>query len=222
MTGKEKVTLETYVQMQDLDAVLACANTRFMVMSGGQYELVRRQTAENNRNQSGLDLDVIDHYNGTARSVKSLSGGESFKASLSLALGLSDRVQSAAGGVRLDAMFVDEGFGSLDEESLHQALHALTDLLAATGWWESSPMWRTCARPSTGRSWLPKLPPAAATPPSYNCIQIQNTPARLAAVQGCSFFLVIVWRLSQFVATPRLKGHIGQMKSRDLGIGKGI
>lgn len=128
LTGKEKVTLETYVQMQDLDAVLACANTRFMVMSGGQYELVRRQTAENNRNQSGLDLDVIDHYNGTTRSVKSLSGGESFKASLSLALGLSDRVQSAAGGVRLDAMFVDEGFGSLDEESLHQALHALTDL----------------------------------------------------------------------------------------------
>ena len=121
LTGKEKVTLETYVQMQDLDAVLACANTRFMVMSGGQYELVRRQTAENNRNQSGLDLDVIDHYNGTTRSVKSLSGGESFKASLSLALGLSDRVQSAAGGVRLDAMFVDE-------ESLHQALHALTDL----------------------------------------------------------------------------------------------
>lgn len=95
LTGKEKVTLETYVQMQDLDAVLACANTRFMVMSGGQYELVRRQTAENNRNQSGLDLDVIDHYNGTTRSVKSLSGGESFKASLSLALGLSDRVQSA-------------------------------------------------------------------------------------------------------------------------------
>ncbi len=128
LTGKEKVTLETYVQMQDLDAVLACANTRFMVMSGGQYELVRRQTAENNRSQSGLDLDVIDHYNGTTRSVKSLSGGESFKASLSLALGLSDRVQRAAGGVRLDAMFVDEGFGSLDEESLHQALHALTDL----------------------------------------------------------------------------------------------
>lgn len=128
LTGKEKVTLETYVQMQDLDGVLACANTRFMVMSGGQYELVRRQTAENNRSQSGLDLDVIDHYNGTTRSVKSLSGGESFKASLSLALGLSDRVQSAAGGVRLDAMFVDEGFGSLDEESLHQALHALTDL----------------------------------------------------------------------------------------------
>ena len=97
LTGKEKVTLETYVQMQDLDAVLACANTRFMVMSGGQYELVRRQTAENNRNQSGLDLDVIDHYNGTTRSVKSLSGGESFKASLSLALGLSDRVQSGRG-----------------------------------------------------------------------------------------------------------------------------
>lgn len=197
MTGKEKVTLETYVQMQDLDAVLACANTRFMVMSGGQYELVRRQTAENNRNQSGLDLDVIDHYNGTTRSVKSLSGGESFKASLSLALGLSDRVQSAAGGVRLDAMFVDEGFGSLDEESLHQALHALTDL-ARSDRLVGIISHVADLRAAIDRQILvTKLPPAAATPPSYNGIQIQNTPARRAAVQGCSCFLVIVWRLSQ-------------------------
>ena len=97
-------------------------------MSGGQYELVRRKEAENNRAQSGLDLDVIDHYNGTVRSVKTLSGGESFKASLSLALGLSDEVQSSAGGIKLDTMFVDEGFGSLDEESLSQAMKALTAL----------------------------------------------------------------------------------------------
>ena len=90
--------------------------------------MVRRQVAENNRSQSGLELDVIDHYNGTQRSVKTLSGGESFKASLSLALGLSDEVQSSAGGIRLDTMFVDEGFGSLDEESLRQAVGTLASL----------------------------------------------------------------------------------------------
>lgn len=126
--GKEKIMLETYIQMTYFDRIIARANTRFMVMSGGQYELKRRIEAENNRSQSGLELDVIDHYNGTERSVKTLSGGESFKASLSLALGLSDEIQSAAGGVRLDTMFVDEGFGSLDEESLRQAMAALAGL----------------------------------------------------------------------------------------------
>lgn len=128
LTGKEKIRLETYIQMTYFDRIIRRANTRFMVMSGGQYELKRRETAENNRSQSGLELDVIDHYNGSCRSVKTLSGGESFKASLSLALGLSDEIQSAAGGIRLDTMFVDEGFGSLDEDSLSQAMRALTDL----------------------------------------------------------------------------------------------
>lgn len=128
LSGKEKIMLETYVQTAYLDRILARANTRFMVMSGGQYELKRLTEAENRRSQSGLSLSVIDHYNGTQRSVKTLSGGESFKASLSLALGLSDEIQSAAGGVRLDTMFVDEGFGSLDEESLQQAVRALTQL----------------------------------------------------------------------------------------------
>lgn len=128
ITGKEKVMLETYIQMTYFDRIIARANTRFMVMSGGQYELKRRVEADNVRSQSGLDLDVIDHYNGTERSVKSLSGGESFKASLSLALGLSDEIQSSAGGVRLDTMFVDEGFGSLSESSLDQAMRALTGL----------------------------------------------------------------------------------------------
>lgn len=128
ISGKEKIMLETYVQMTYFDRIIERANTRFMVMSGGQYELKRRLEAENNRSQSGLELNVIDHYNGSERSVKTLSGGEAFKASLSLALGLSDEIQSSAGGVKLDTMFVDEGFGSLDEESLQQAIRALSGL----------------------------------------------------------------------------------------------
>ena len=120
--------LETYIQMTYFDRIIARANTRFMVMSGGQYELKRREVPESNRGKSGLELDVIDHYNGTERSVGSLSGGESFQASLSLALGLSEEIQSSAGGVRLDTMFVDEGFGSLDGESLQQAIRALSGL----------------------------------------------------------------------------------------------
>lgn len=128
LSGKEKVMLETYIQMHYFDRIIQRANVRLMVMSGGQYELERRKGADNNKKQSGLELDVIDHYNGTKRSVKTLSGGESFQASLSLALGLSDEIQSAAGGIRLDTMFVDEGFGSLDEESLQQALRVLAGL----------------------------------------------------------------------------------------------
>lgn len=128
INGKEKVALETYVQMTFFDRIIARANIRFMVMSGGQYELKRRADAGDYRSQSGLELDVVDHYNGSERSVKTLSGGESFKASLSLALGLADEIQSSAGGVRLETMFVDEGFGSLDEESLDQAIRALGGL----------------------------------------------------------------------------------------------
>lgn len=128
IAGKEKIMLETYIQATYFDRIINRANTRFMVMSGGQYELKRREEALNNHSQSGLELDVIDHYNGSVRSVKTLSGGESFMASLSLALGLSDEVQSSAGGIQLDTMFVDEGFGSLDEESLQQALRSLSSL----------------------------------------------------------------------------------------------
>lgn len=128
LTGKEKIMLETYVQMTYFDRIISRANTRLRIMTGGQYELKRREEAENKTSKSGLELDVIDYYNGTERSVKTLSGGESFKASLSLALGLSDEVQSMAGGIRLDTMFVDEGFGSLDEESLRQAIRALSEL----------------------------------------------------------------------------------------------
>ena len=128
ISGKEKIMLETYIQMSYFDRIINRANTRLMVMSGGQYELKRSKEAENNRSQTGLELNVIDHYNGTERSVKTLSGGESFKASLSLALGLSDEIQSLSGGIKLDTMFVDEGFGSLDDESLSQAIKALSSL----------------------------------------------------------------------------------------------
>lgn len=128
LPGKEKIALETYVQMTFFDRILRRANLRLLVMTGGQYELKRRRESAGNRGQSGLEMDVIDHYNGTERSVKSLSGGESFQASLALALGLSDEIQSSAGGIRLDTMFVDEGFGSLDEESLSKAMGALGDL----------------------------------------------------------------------------------------------
>ena len=125
LQGKEKIMLETYIQMRYFDRIINRANIRLMVMSNGQFEFKRSLESENRQKQSGLDLNIIDHYNGSERSVKTLSGGESFKASLSLALGLSDEIQSNAGGIRLDTMFVDEGFGSLDEESLQQAIKAL-------------------------------------------------------------------------------------------------
>ena len=127
LNSKQKIRLEAYIQMQYLDRILIHANTRLMQMTAGQYEL-ERIGAENQRSQSGLDLGVIDHYNGTRRSVKTLSGGESFKASLALALGLSDEVQRTAGGIRLDTLFLDEGFGSLDDESLEQAIRVLSGL----------------------------------------------------------------------------------------------
>ena len=128
LQGKEKIMLETYIQMNYFDRIIARANVRLMIMTDGQYDLIRRKEALSKSGQSGLDLDVIDHYNGSERSVKSLSGGESFKASLALALGLADEIESSAGGIKLDTMFVDEGFGSLDEESLAAAMKALSSL----------------------------------------------------------------------------------------------
>lgn len=127
ISGKAKIMLETYIQTTYFDRILARANVRLMKMTGGQYELKRRVDEENRRSQIGLELDVIDHYNGTQRSVKTLSGGESFKASLAMALGLSDEVQMST-GIQLDTLFVDEGFGSLDPESLDQAYNTLASL----------------------------------------------------------------------------------------------
>lgn len=128
VTGKDRVTLETYIQMARFDRILARANIRLLDMTAGRYELLRRQEAENLRSQSGLELDVLDHDRGEKRSVKSLSGGETFQASLALALGLADEMQQQAGGVQLDALFVDEGFGSLDDEALEQAVRTLNGL----------------------------------------------------------------------------------------------
>lgn len=128
LSGKERVSLETYAQMTYFDRILARANAHLMRMSGGKYDLKRRESAAKLNTQSGLELDVIDHYNGSERSVKTLSGGETFLASLSLALGLSEEIQSSAGGVQMDTLFVDEGFGSLDEETLRQAMRALREL----------------------------------------------------------------------------------------------
>ena len=128
LSGKEKIMLETYIQTTYFDRIIARANLRLLKMSGAQYELKRMNEALNNKGQSGLELGVIDHYNGSERSVKTLSGGESFMASLSLALGLSDEVQSSAGGIQVDTMFVDEGFGSLDAEALDKAIGALAGL----------------------------------------------------------------------------------------------
>lgn len=123
-----KIKLETYVQMAYFDRILEQANHRFEAMTNGQYTLIRQTEVQSRQVQSGLDLDVIDHYNGSVRSVKSLSGGEAFKASLALALGMSDEIQASSGGIQLDTMFVDEGFGSLDEESLRQSINVLAGL----------------------------------------------------------------------------------------------
>lgn len=127
LSGKEKIMLETYIQTTYFDRILERANIRLQKMSGGQYDLKRRMEAGNRQSQSGLELDIVDHINATERSVNTLSGGEAFLASLALALGLSDEVQMST-GIRLDTLFVDEGFGSLDSEALSKAYNTLAGL----------------------------------------------------------------------------------------------
>lgn len=131
LTGKQKLAFEQYVQASYFNRILSEANKRLRLMSDGRFELLRRDEALDFRSQSGLELDVLDNYTGKVRTVKTLSGGESFKASLSLALGLSDVIQSHAGGVEVDALFIDEGFGALDGESLEQAIRTLSSLASA-------------------------------------------------------------------------------------------
>lgn len=123
-----RITFERYVLASFLDEILEEANTRLEKMTSGRYRMVRKTDRAKGNAQSGLELLVFDQYTGQERHVKTLSGGESFKAALSLALGLADVVQSHAGGVSLETMFIDEGFGTLDPESLDQAIEALIDI----------------------------------------------------------------------------------------------
>ncbi|WP_262965890.1 AAA family ATPase [Methylobacter psychrophilus] len=126
-----KISLQRFVLSVLLDDVLIQASQRLNMMSNGRYQLVRKEDRAKGNKASGLDLEVEDGYTGKNRSVATLSGGESFMAALSLALGLSDVVQSYAGGIKLDTLFIDEGFGSLDPESLDLAIRTLIDLQAS-------------------------------------------------------------------------------------------
>lgn len=125
ITGKNKLEFEQYVQASYFDRVLIMANKRFSMMTDDRYELVRKEESSKISDRLGLELEVMDYYTGKRRGIKSLSGGEAFKAALSLALGMSDTIQEFSGGVVVEAMFIDEGFGSLDDESLNQAMNAI-------------------------------------------------------------------------------------------------
>lgn len=130
IAGKEKITFERFVQSAYLDWVLRAANVRLLKMSDERYQLVRKEEADRKNSQTGLDLEVLDQWTGKNRNVRSLSGGESFKAALSLALGLSDVIQSQKGGIQIDTIFIDEGFGTLDGESLARAMEIIQSLSA--------------------------------------------------------------------------------------------
>ena len=121
-------SLQRFVLSVLLDDVLVSANVRLLQMSHHRYELYRSEKVEDRRQQAGLDIMVQDNISGAQRSAETLSGGESFQAALALALGLSDTVQSYSGGIRLDTLFIDEGFGSLDAESLENAINILLEL----------------------------------------------------------------------------------------------
>ena len=127
-TGTGKITLEQYIQAAGFDGIIVAANRRLIPMSEGQYELYRQEDSLGRKSNTFLDLEVLDNFTGHRRPVGNLSGGESFKASLSLALGLSDTVSSNMGGVQMDALFIDEGFGTLDKKSIDTAMDTLLNL----------------------------------------------------------------------------------------------
>ena len=124
----KRLVFEQYVLAGYFEEILRAANLRFAKMTGGRYEMSRLQEVGDGRVKDNLEIQVLDYYTGKYRSVRTLSGGESFKASLSLALGMSDVIQAMNGGIKVDTLFIDEGFGSLDEESLEQACSTLMGL----------------------------------------------------------------------------------------------
>lgn len=124
----KKISFERYLQIEFLEQILHAANERLKRLANGQYYLMRSDRLEKRGRQSGLGLDVLDNYTGQVRDVKTLSGGEKFNASLCLALGMADVIQAYEGGISIETMFIDEGFGSLDEESLQKAIDTLVDL----------------------------------------------------------------------------------------------
>lgn len=128
LAGKPKVSFERYVQSAYFKQIVVEANQRLEQMTNGRYELLVEETGTNKKSQSGLDLQVYDYHTGKVRSVRSLSGGESFQAALSLALGVSGVISQFAGGIRIETLFIDEGFGSLDEQSLELAVKTLREL----------------------------------------------------------------------------------------------
>ncbi len=127
-TGNGKITLEQYIQAAGFDGIIQAANRRLLPMSDGQFELCRKENSLTRLSGSFLDLEVLDHFTGRRRPVGNLSGGESFKASMSLALGLSDTVSSQMGGIQMEALFIDEGFGTLDRRSIENAMDILVNL----------------------------------------------------------------------------------------------
>ncbi len=128
LVGKQKIQFETYAQMTYFNQVIHFANQRLKIMTNNQYELVRRVKSQSRQSQEGLDLNIIDHHYGNERDVLTLSGGELFNTSLALALGLSDAIQHSSGGVKIDALFIDEGFGSLSDDYLDNAISVLNDV----------------------------------------------------------------------------------------------
>ena len=127
-TRNGKITLEQYIQATGFDGIIRAANRRLVPMSDGQFELFRQEDSLGKKSNTFLDLEVLDNYTGHRRPVGNLSGGESFKASLSLALGLSDAVSANVGGIQMDALFIDEGFGTLDRKSIENAMDILLNL----------------------------------------------------------------------------------------------
>ena len=126
--GKTKISFERFVQSVYFDLILAAANERLSVMSEQRYYLLRKEENDINKGSSGLELEILDEWTGKRRNVRSLSGGESFKAALSLALGLSDVIQNKKGGIQVDTIFIDEGFGTLDADSLNKAMQIINSL----------------------------------------------------------------------------------------------